>query len=220
MKKIDNLIIECNNFLKENEFDYAFCGGHAIDIYLGYKTRSHGDIDISAYWIDRNKIINFMKSNNWIVYEAMGGGKIHLIDNIDDQKLVKMNIFCVKGECIFFHTKLIENNVYECEIDHIEQNKLDYIEFLFNECIDNEFIYSRNNSIRYDLNKAILHKNGLKYFSPELVLLYKSTDLSREENIQDFNKIFTKLPNESRDWLKNALITIYSNDHKWLEKLR
>ena len=62
------LILECNALLKDNSFDYAFCGGHALDIHLGYATRSHGDIDISAYLEDRNKVIAFIRSQGWIVY--------------------------------------------------------------------------------------------------------------------------------------------------------
>ena len=129
---MNSLINECNNLLKGNNFEYAFCGGHALDIHLGYVTRPHGDIDLSVYWEDRNEIISFMQLQRWIVYEAMGGGKIHLITDTDNQKLIKLNIFCVKEDCSFFHTELIENDVYHCEIDHIEQKHLDYIEFLFN----------------------------------------------------------------------------------------
>ena len=60
---MNTLIIECNDMLKNNGFEYAFCGGHALDIHLGCATRPHGDIDLSAYWEDRNKIIGFMRDN-------------------------------------------------------------------------------------------------------------------------------------------------------------
>ena len=216
---MDNLLIECNNFLKHNGFDYVFCGGHAIDIYLGYSTRKHGDIDLSAYWKDRNKIIDFMKSENWIIYEAMGSGKIHLITDKNNQMMNKHNIFCVKNECKFFHTEYIGNDIYQCKIDHVEQTELDYIEFLFNEHTEKEFIYSRNNTISYELNKAILHKGDMEYFAPELVLLYKSTDLSREENRQDFDTVIPYLPIENITWLKNVLIIANPDGHEWISRL-
>ena len=117
------LVIKCNEFLQNNGFDYAFCGGHAIDIALGKCTRPHGDIDISAFWEDRNNIIKFMQKNDWIIYEALGEGKIYLIKDTNDQKLIKLNIFCVKDECSFFHIEHIGENIYKCEIDHIEQKK-------------------------------------------------------------------------------------------------
>jgi hypothetical protein len=216
---MNQLILECNELLKSNGFDYAFCGGHALDIHIGKITRSHGDIDLSAYWEDRNKIISFMQSQGWIVYEAMGGGKIHLITDTDDQKLIKLNIFCVKEDCPFFHVELIENNIYRCEIDHKEQKHLDYIEFLFNKRTDDEFIYSRNNEILRGFDKAILNKDCISYFAPELVLLYKSTDLMREENRQDFDLFASLLNDESREWLHNALSTAFPDGHEWIARL-
>ena len=114
------LILQCNDLLINHGFDYAFCGGHALDIHLGYNTRPHGDIDISAYWEDRNKIIAYMQMREWIVYEAMGNGEIHLITDTDDQKLMKLNIFCVKANCSFFHAELKAayrislQNLYSC----------------------------------------------------------------------------------------------------------
>jgi len=216
---MNQLINECNDLLKGNGFEYAFCGGHALDIHLKCATRPHGDIDLSAWLEDRNQIIFFMQAQGWIVYEAMGGGMIHLITNIDDQKLTKLNIFCVKEECPFFHTELIENGIYRCEIDHAEQNRLDYIEFLFNKRNASEFIYSRNDKIRRELNKAILQENGISYFAPELVLLYKSTDLTRKVNCQDFDMVLPILSEEKKTWLKNTLITAFPDGHQWIGRL-
>jgi hypothetical protein len=216
---MNKLVLECYDMLSGCEFDYAFCGGHAMDIHLGQTTRPHGDIDLSAWWEDRNKIISFMQSQDWIVYEAMGGGKIHLITNTDDQKLIKLNIFCVKGGCSFFHAELIENDVYQCEIDHAEQKNLDYIEFLFHKRDADNFMYSRKSEIRRELVKAILHKGDLSYFAPELVLLYKSTDLLREENRQDFEMMLSHLKDESKEWLQRALITVFPDGHEWIARL-
>jgi hypothetical protein len=217
---MNNLLVECNNFLKGNNFDYAFCGGYAIDIHIGCTTRPHGDIDISAFFEDRSMIILFMQAHDWIVYEAMGNGIVHLITDLNDQKMVKNNIFCVKKDCPFFHVELIENNNYKCEIEHIEQKKLDYVEFLFNKHTEKEFIYSRNNSIKLEHNKAILNKNNFTYLAPELVLLYKSTDLLRKENEQDFNTIISTMPYDNKIWLKNALTKVYPNGHEWIHRLK
>jgi hypothetical protein len=102
IENMNDILIECNNFLKGNNFHYVFCGGHAIDIHLGHITRSHGDIDISAFYEDRNKIILFMQSQSWVVYEAIGGGIVHLITDLNNQKLCKSNIFASKSNVYFF----------------------------------------------------------------------------------------------------------------------
>jgi len=217
---MNSLIIECNEFLRQSGFEYAFCGGYALDLYLGKATRLHGDIDVSVYWKDRNKIINFMMSEGWMVYEALGGGEIHLIKDVCEQKLKKRNIFCVKAGCAFFKAKFIGDNIYQHEIEHTEQKNFDYIEFLFNERTDSEFIYARNEKIRRKLSKAILYKNNMPYFAPELVLLYKSTDLTRAENRSDFANVIQVLPEENKKWLISALAEAFPNRHEWTERLK
>lgn len=213
------LIHECNEMLKNQGFEYAFCGGYALDIHSGQKMRPHGDIDVSVYWEDRSHIIAFMQAQGWRVYEAMGDGKVHLITDVESQKFIKSNIFCVKEGCSFFHVELIENDVYECDIDDVEQKKLDYIEFLFNRRSEGEFVYSRNNAVRREIDKAILNREDIAYLAPELVLLYKSTDLSRDENKQDFEAMTPLLSDERKKWLQKALITAFPDGHEWIKRL-
>ena len=69
------------------------------------------------------------------------------------------------------------------------------------------------------MNKAILHKGDMEYFAPELVLLYKSTDLLREENRRDYNTVSPYLSIESKTWLKNTLLTAYPDGHEWIYRL-
>jgi hypothetical protein len=76
-----------------------------------------------------------------------------------------------------------------------------------------------NNEIRREINKTILRKNEIAYFAPELVLLYKSTDLTRKENRQDFDMIIKYLPGENKKWLQNALTTAFPSGHEWIERL-
>lgn len=43
---MNQLLEQADRMLKGHGFDYAFCGGFAIDLFLGYESRSHGDIAI------------------------------------------------------------------------------------------------------------------------------------------------------------------------------
>ena len=82
---MNRLIQEADAFLKTGGFDYAICGGFAIELYLDKPIRKHGDIDISAFWEERDKIVLFMQSKGWSVYELCGGGKAHYITEISCQ---------------------------------------------------------------------------------------------------------------------------------------
>ncbi len=70
---MEQLIRQANELLKNQGFEYAFCGGWAIDLFLGKETRTHGDIDILAYWPERDKIIEWAWSQEFLVYEMLGG---------------------------------------------------------------------------------------------------------------------------------------------------
>lgn len=44
-----DIIHQAHDLLKTQPFDYAICGGFAIDLFLGETTRPHGDLDMLVY---------------------------------------------------------------------------------------------------------------------------------------------------------------------------
>lgn len=214
---MNNLLKEATELLNGQNFEYAICGGLAIDIFLGYESRTHGDIDLLAYWNDRNSIISYMQSIGFNVYEMLGGGMAHHITDINKQKHEKRNIFCSTPDCELVKlTPTDESDIYIVDFLHIGQSKLNFIELLFNDKDENCFLYARNKEIKRELDKAILTENGLSYLAPELLLLYKSTDTEREGYQQDFELAYSKMNNEQKEWLNNSLKAMNPNGHKWL----
>ena len=169
---IHRLITEADALLKKGGFAYAFCGGYAIELFLDRRVRTHGDIDVSAYWPDRDTIILYMQSLGWEVYEMCGGGVAHRITDVKDQLRVKRNIFCFKEGCgsVRLSPRGKEGMVDLC-FNHSEQTELDFIEFLFNNRSADSFLYARNEEITLPLTKAIMTRRGIPYLAPELVLL-------------------------------------------------
>ena len=62
------LLKEAHELLNNQSFEYAICGGFAIDLFLGCESRKHGDIDIAAYWKDRSAIIEYMRLKEYNVF--------------------------------------------------------------------------------------------------------------------------------------------------------
>ncbi len=216
MKITNCLINQANDILYGQSFKYAFCGGFAIDLFLGYDSRVHGDIDIHAYWNDRNKIIEFMKSNDFEVYEMLGGGKAFHITDINNQKCVKRNIFCIKDDCELVKlTSAEQEGVFWIDFNHVGQTKLNFIEFLFNHKSEIDFLYARNESITRPLNKAILYNGNIPYLAPEICLLYKSTDTERAFYQQDYELTMLTMNSEQKEWLTNSLNIMFPKGHKW-----
>lgn len=213
-----HLIAEAHELLKNGGFEYAFCGGFGIELFLNRAIRKHGDIDVSAYWQDRDKIILFMQSLGWDVYEMCGGGIVHQITNVKNQIMAKRNIFCFKDGCSLIKlSPQGETDMYYLDFDHSGQTKLDFIEFLFNNCSADSFLYARNENIALSILKAILAQNGIPYLAPELILLYKSTDTEREGYQLDFDSANAEMNAEQKDWLQAALKELNPTGHKWLE---
>ena len=80
-----------------------------------------------------------------------------------------------------------------------------------------KFEYARNREIKRELDKAILFSDGVPYLSPEMCLLYKSTDTEREGYQQDFELACKAMNSEQREWLKNALLRLNPQGHKCRE---
>ena len=217
---MDRLLEEAESLLKTGGFDYAFCGGYAIELFLDMPVRKHGDIDISAFWEERDKIILFMQSKGWSVYELCGGGKAHYITEISCQIKAKRNIFCTTSDCeIVSLTLLAEPDMFIVEFDHMGQDKLSFIEFLFDNKESNRFLYGRNHDISLPLAQVFFTRGGVKYLAPEMVLLYKSTNTEREGYQLDYDMTVSKISAEQKTWLRNALAITNPNGHKWLREL-
>ena len=187
-------------------------------MFLGYESRKHGDIDILAYWTDRNGIIEYMRNKGYEVFEMLGGGKTHRITDINNQMYQKRNIFCIKDNCElvqFWDTS--EKDIYFIDFKHIGLTKLNFVEFLFNDKSDTDFLYARNKDIKRSLDKAVLFSEGIPYLAPEICLLYKSTDITREGYQHDFEEAFGKMSDEQRDWLNHALSIMYPDGHRWIK---
>lgn len=216
-----NLLQKLNDFIRPMSIEYAICGGGAIDLFAGYETRSHKDLDVSVFWDDRNNIIQYMLDMNWVVFEACGRGILYRIVSTDNQKKVKRNIFCLKSMDTKWCLSItpIENNLYMATDTDFVQTALDYIEFLFNTTKDNLFLYARNHEITLETSKAVLWSNGIPYLAPELVLLYKSVALNNSNYQLDFDVVLPLMDTTQIQWLSNALCMSFPDGHEWLDRL-
>ncbi len=214
---MNHLIREADELLKNGGFQYAVCGGFAIELFLDKTVRNHGDIDISAFWDERDKIILYMQSLGWSVYELCGGGMAHYITDVSNQLKTKRNIFCMTNDCsIVSLTPTNEADMFVVDFDHNGQEHLTFIEFLFNNAENGRFLYARNHAVFLPLARAILSRDGIQYLAPEMVLLYKSTDTERDGYQFDYDAAMEMMSDEQKKWLHDALTVMNPAGHKWL----
>ncbi len=216
---MNEIISLAADIMNKSGCNYAVCGGLALELFLGRKTRGHGDIDICVFWNERDKTILYMQSQGWDIYEMLGGGMCHKITDINRQKKLKRNVFCVREECgvlRFDPAEGEDEDVFFVDINETDNPDRNFIELLYNDESAESFIYARNDKIRRELKKAILTRGGIPYLAPELVLLYKSTDTARQANRADFETVYPYMDDEQKEWLNNALKTAYPDGHEWI----
>ncbi len=211
------LISSVNELLKNKNFDYAFCGGYAIDLFLGRQTRKHRDIDILAYWEDRDSIIEYMWSLGFEVYEMIGGGQTHRITDVNKQMKVKRNIIAVNNCDFVWIEPTKSSDIFNIDFLPAEQTEPNFIEFLFNDKTENDFLYARNHHVKRSLDKAILYNYEIPYLAPEICLLYKSTDTDRVGYQSDYDSAIKAINCEQKDWLNNSLKFMFPSGHQWIE---
>ena len=212
-----DLPLRLSQFMAGMGVDYAICGGHAIDLFLGRKTRPHKDADVAVFWEDRDNIVRQMLDGGWELYEPCGAEGLHKITNVGEQRGIKANIWCVQRGNSHYQFTALGKDMYAVTGDDSEQTELDYIEVLFNTRRDGKFLFARNHDIKMSLTDAVALAEGIPYLAPELVLLYKSSAADVPAYQLDFENAVPRLTAEQASWLKNALMILYPGGHPWLE---
>lgn len=212
---MNELLFQVKSFLSGLQIPWAVCGGFALDLFLGREIRKHSDIDICVFEKDRDKIIDYMLSNHWYVFQFLGQGKVRPL-SIGDLSDSGRNLMCLKEGCnlVKFYP-CEENSVLLHEFYHTGIERLDYLEFLFNYVRENDFIFSQEFNLTRDMRKAILYNNGIPYIAPELALLYKSSRAENPEYQYDYKITIPRLDEEQLLWFYNSLEQLYPQGHLW-----
>ncbi len=180
--------------MKDFHQPWGFCGGWAIDLYTGNQTRPHKDVDISVLRRHQREAFDYLLSYDWMLEKAYNG------------KLSPL----VKDE--YVHLPI--HGIW-CKNTKHDPN---FLELLLNESDDTNFYFRRDLSITAEINKVFIQtKSGLPILTPEIVLLYKSKDVDKE-NESDFQNVLPYLNKTQKDWLRSALNKLYS-EHRWQAQL-
>lgn len=212
------LLEETKNFLKELNAPWAFCGGFALELFLGIEIRKHGDIDICVFEDDRDGIRDYMLKNQWKVYQFLGRGRVRNLGKAD-KSTPGRNLMCLKDGCALV-------DFYPCEesgallhdFHHVGIERLDYLEFLFNRKQNGQFIFSGELEIVRDMQKAILYRGEYPYIAPEIALLYKAANAYNPDYQRDYEAAITRLDGEQLSWFHDGIKKLYPQGHPWDRK--
>jgi hypothetical protein len=174
---------------------WGFCGGWAIDLFLGRPTRPQKDVDLAVFRADQFTVRSHLASRGWALQKVVAGKALPW----EPGELLRLpvhEIWC--HQPAFFPSRL---------------------ELLFNETDGANFRFRRDASIFLPLDRTVLPSDsGLPVLAPEIVLLYKAKAAASPHNAADFDSALPRLTAEARTWLGEALKKLHPG-HPWLNFL-
>ena len=169
------------------------CGGWALDLFLGRETRRHDDLDVAVLRQDQPALFRHLR--DWDLWYATPEHNLrpwdghHLEPPIDG---------------IWARRSSEPYAPWTCE-------------FLLNEHSDDAWIFSGNEAVTQSLAKVGAERDGVRFLRPEIVLLFKSRELT-PKNEADFAVVKPQLTRPGSGWLRHA-IEVINPGHPWSLRL-
>lgn len=186
--------------LADAPFPWWICGGHALDLFLGYATRVHADVEVGI-----------LRRDQAALYAWLGDFEVHVAN--------AGTLRVLEGE---ERERGIEAPVHGLWCRPRGRQPWAF-EILLNEGTRDEWIFRRDPRIRRPLalalGRTIAHtQDPIPYLEPELQLLFKAK-APRPKDELDFAAALPALAPEQRGWLAEALDIVHPK-HRWTSQLR
>jgi Aminoglycoside-2''-adenylyltransferase len=194
------VLLEVTEALSQLRAPFYFAGGWAIDLHLGRVTREHGDVDVLVMRSDQSQLHTALRE--FILKK--------IIPHPEGIKNRGTVADWTAGERLELPVHQI--NVYRRGAAEPA------FQVMLAESSDGEWIYRRNPKVRMPISRMGFHPLwGLPYVAPEIVLLFKSSDMQSHDRL-DFSNVLPALSADARRWLRDALETSPPR-HEWLNLL-
>jgi len=235
-KPMNKVILQAHDLFKTAGFEYAICGGFALDMYAGRQLREHGDFDVLVFKEDKHRAVQFLMDKGWAVFGRFGeAGAVwqflfYKVDDIADAFWDDCeNVWAIKPSClpdVLQKIDRLQGEIYTYQSRKwLVEEDIEFIELAFDTKENSDYVAQESPRIARPLDKAILYCEDIPYLAPEIILFYKSDKYSSENAYAkprteiDFGAILPMLSEESKKWLLNAIDAAYPDGHGWLDNL-
>jgi hypothetical protein len=167
-------------------------GGHALDLFLGWETRPHADIDIEMFRSDKDALFDVFP--DWDL-QLMSGGELTAFDRGQEVAPNVFGIWCRRSP-----------------------NRPWAVEIMLADGDMTEWMFRRDNAIALPGEQLLRRTaDGVPYCAPEVQLLYKAK-MARPKDDIDFARCLHRLTPAQRGWLADAIARSEPN-HPWIVAL-
>jgi len=174
--------------------EWLVVGGWTVDLFLGYPTRTHDDVDIGLAREDQLAARRLLVG--WCYEKVVPEGR----------ELARES--------------WPEGDSLELPVHEIHAHSPDghHVEFLLLEREADRWVYRRDPRVRLQWDLLTFGSGlGVKALAPEVVLLFKAKG-RRARDQADFEALLPRLSDDRRAWLRAALEVAHPR-HRWLRDL-
>ena len=172
----------------DTDFEWWVAGGHAIDLFLGWKTRSHADLDIEMFRLDSKHL-----------FDVFDGWDLHVVSE--------------GGPAPWTDPTFLDASVFGVWI-RPDPTAPWQVEIVFAGGDRHEWCFRRDPSIVLPGGELIRRtETGIPYGTPEVQLRYKSMQARPKDDV-DLGRCLVRMTVEQRYWLADAIAKT-SPGHAW-----
>ncbi|MDP9236821.1 MAG: amino acid transporter [Chloroflexota bacterium] len=168
---------------------FWIAGGQAIDLFLGRRTRAHGDIDIAMLRADAEALRQL--DDEFEFYVVVGTGKLTpWRDPLSEDQ-----------HQFWAHRRGGDAWSFEVLLERHDGDR---------------WLFRRNRAVSLPLATfGRITPGGIPIVAPEVALLYKAAHLEIDRNVADFALASPALDENARQWLQEAIKTAHGASHAW-----
>ena len=171
------------------EVDWWIAGGHAIDLFLGWQSRPHDDLDLEMFRKDRNVLFHVFPG--WELFTVSAGDLTRW--HADDA--LAPTVFGIWGRPSAERPWAVEVMLADGDGD--------------------EWRFRRDPLITMDRNRLTrTSPEGVRYCTPEVQLLYKAKQARAKDDV-DFTRCLHLMSSAQKQWLRTSLARS-EPDHPWI----
>ena len=170
-------------------------GGLAIDLFVGRRTRPHGDTDVLIRRDDQLEVQSYL--SGWDLYKTQQPGlkpwpagefQAHPVDDI----------WCRRTEDSAWQLQLM---LLDTDAD--------------------QWVLKRDPTLRGPIDSLGRRTaSGIPYLAPEIQLLYKAHSKTLEKDEADFQVAVPLMEDSACTWLLECLEKRFPDGHTWIEELK
>jgi hypothetical protein len=192
--------------------DWCFCGGWAVDAWLGKVTREHGDLDITVFEDAEPALFKHLTDWQMVAHDA----------EMEDDGTAELWNGRALSLPAHLHARAPEDCTDMPDGGVLTPEQGFGLDIVINARTDTDWILNREPSVTLPLDRCSGQSPwGWPAALPEVLLFFKATayagthnHLRRRDHL-DFERLVPKLSSAQRGWLSET-IALVEADHPWL----